>query len=156
MRLSDSHALPVPLDLAWAALNDLDVLRHALPGCESLLEIATDEFVAEMAIPLGLATPRCTVYVHRRDIQAPRACTLHFETRTPGAGAGGTGSAALRLAPTGADATTLQVDLGVAVNGLVAQLSAPLIDIAAHQMAALFFERFRAAAVARHAGAPMP
>ena len=153
MRLSESHLLPVPQPDAWAALNDLPVLRHALPGCETLLEIAPDEFVAEMAIPLGLATPHCTVYVHRRDIRAPHACTLHFETRTPGAG--GTGSAALRLTPAGDDATTLQVDLAVTVDGLVAQLGGPLIDIAAHQMAALFFERLREGAIARHAGAPM-
>jgi carbon monoxide dehydrogenase subunit G len=155
MRLSERHLLPVPLDHAWAALNDLPVLRHALPGCETLLEIAPDEFVAEMAIPLGLATPHCTVYVHRRDIQAPRACTLHFETRTPGAGAGGTGSAALRLTPAGDGATTLQVDLVVIVDGLVAQLGGALIDIAARQMATLFFDRLREGAIARHAGAPM-
>jgi carbon monoxide dehydrogenase subunit G len=152
MRLSESHPLPVPQSDAWAALNDLHVLRHALPGCQTLLEIAPDEFVAEMAIPLGLATPHCTVYVHRRDIQAPHACTLHFETRTPGAG--GSGSAALRLTPAGDGTTMLQVDLAVAVDGLVAQLSAPLIDIAARQMAALFFERLREGMIARHAGAP--
>jgi carbon monoxide dehydrogenase subunit G len=153
MRLSESHLLPVPPDCAWATLNDLPVLRHALAGCETLLEIAPDEFVAEMAIPLGLATPHCTVYIHRRDIQAPQACTLHFETRTPGAG--GTGSAALRLTPAGNDATTLQIDLTVIVDGIVAQVTGPLIDIAAHQMAALFFERLRAGAIARHAGAPL-
>ena len=76
MRLSESHTLPVPLDEAWAALNDLALLQQALPGCESLLEIAPDEFVGEMAIPLGLATSRFTVYVHRRDVDAPSRCTL--------------------------------------------------------------------------------
>ena len=147
MRLSESHSLPVPQAIAWAALNDLDVLREALPGCESLLEIARDEYVGEMAIPLGLATSRFTVYVHRRDIDAPHRCTLHFETRTTGAG--GTGSAALALAPDGAAATTLQVDIAVQIDGLMAQLGAPLIDVVARQMAALFFQRLRAGAVAR-------
>ena len=156
MRLSKSHSLPVPLADAWAALNDLHVLRHALPGCESLLEIAPDEFAGEMAVPLGLVTSRFTIYVHRRDIEAPRRCTLYFETRMPGAGAGGSGSAAMGLTPDGDDATSLQVDVDVRIDGLMAQLSAPLIDVVAHQMAGVFFERLRAGAVTRHAGAPMP
>jgi carbon monoxide dehydrogenase subunit G len=146
MRLSESHLLPVPLADAWAALNDLDVLRQAVPGCESLLEIADDEFVGEMAVPLGLATSRFTIYVHRRDVEAPRACTLRFETRT--AGGGGTGSAAFALAPAGDEATTLQVDVEVAIDGPMALLGAPLIDVAARQMAALFFERLAARAAA--------
>ena len=152
MHLSESHLLPVPLADAWAALNDLDVLRQALPGCESLLEIADDEFVGEMAVPLGVTTSRFTIYVHRRDVEAPHRCALRFEARA--AGAGGTGSAAFALAPDGDEATTLRVDVAVAIDGLMAQLGAPLIDVAARQMAALFFERL--GALARRAAAPMP
>jgi carbon monoxide dehydrogenase subunit G len=153
MRLSESHSLPVRPPDAWAALNDLAVLQHALPGCESLVEIAGDEFVGEMAVPLGLTTSHFTIYVHRREIDAPNGCTLHFETRTPAGG--GSGSAELRLTPHGDGATTLQVDVAVEISGGVARLGGPLIDIAARRMAALFFERFRAGAVARHAGASM-
>ncbi len=151
MRLSESHSLPVPLADAWAALNDLQILRQALPGCESLLEIAPDEFVGEMAVPLGPATSRFTIYVHRRDIEAPCRCTLRFETRTAGAG-----SAALALMPDGDEITTLQVDVAVEIDGPMARIGAPLIDVAARQMAALFFERLGACASARHAAAPMP
>ena len=154
MRLSESHPLPVPLADAWAALNDLDVLRQALPGCESLLEIAIDEFVGEMAVPLGLGISRFTIYVHRRDIEAPRRCTLRFETRT--AGGGGTGSAALALTPEGDEAAMLQLDVAVEIEGLIAQISAPLIDVAARQMAALFFQRLGAGALARRTAVPMP
>ena len=82
MRLRESHSLPVSLDTAWAALNDVAILQRVLPGCESLIEIARDEFVGEMAVAMGLATHHFTVYVHRRDVDAPRRCTLHFETRT--------------------------------------------------------------------------
>ena len=154
MRLSEIHSLRVPLADAWAALNDLQVLREALPGCESLLEIAPDEFVGEMAVPLGPATSRFTIYVHRRDIEAPHRCTLRFETRT--AAAGGTGSATMALTPEGDGTTTLQVDVAVEIDGLMARIGAPLIDVAARQMAALFFERLGACAAARHAAAPMP
>jgi carbon monoxide dehydrogenase subunit G len=154
MRLSESRSLPVPLADAWAALNDLDVLRQALPGCESLLEIAEDEFVGEMAVPLGLATSRFTVYLRRRDVEAPRRCTLSFETRT--VGGGGLGSASLALMSASAGMTTLQVDVAVAIDGLLAQVGEPLVDAAARQMAALFFERLVACAVARRAAPPMP
>lgn len=152
MRLSQSHLLPVPLADAWAALNDLEVLRPALPGCESLLEIAPDEFVGEMAVPLGVTTSRFTIYVHRRDIEAPSRCTLRFESRT-GAG-GGRGSAMMALTPAGDGRTTLQVDVTVEIDGLMAQLGAPLIDAAAQQMAGLFFERL--GVLARRSAAPMP
>jgi hypothetical protein len=154
MRLSERHSLPVPLADAWGALNDLDVLLQALPGCEMLLELARDEFVGEMAVPFGPLTSRFTIYVQRRDIDAPHRCTLHFETRS--SGAGGKGSAAMRLAPQGADATTLHVEVDVRPSGLVARFGGPLIDLAAQQMADLFFERFRRGAIARHSGVPLP
>ena len=147
MRLSDTHALPATLADAWWALNDLDVLRDALPGCESLLEIAADEFVGEMAVPLGLATSRFTVHVMRRDVVVPERCTLQFQTRT--AGTGGAGQAALQLHADGADATRLQVDIAVEIDGLVAQLSAPLIELAARQLLAQFLARLGAAARTR-------
>ena len=144
MRLSESHRLPVPLVEAWDALNDVATLRRALPGCESLLEVAPDEFVAEMAVPLGLATSHLTVYVHRRDVEAPHRCTLHFEGRT--ARTGGTGSAALHLTPDGPAATMLLADIVVNIEGVIGVLGAPLIELAAHEMARQFFEGLRAIA----------
>ena len=147
MRLRESHTLPVPLAAAWAASNDVALLQRALPGCELLVEIARDEFVGEMAVPMGLATHRFTIYIHRRDVEAPRRCTLHFETRT--AGSNGIGSAALQLTPDGSVATRLQVDIEVQIDGVVGVLGAPLIELAAHEMARQFFEGLRALAVAR-------
>jgi hypothetical protein len=149
MHLSERHVLPVPLHAAWAALNDLAVLRDALPGCESLLEIAPDEFVGEMAVPLGLVTSRFTLHVLRRDVDAPRACTLRFETRT--AGASGVGEAALHLTADDADTTMLQADIAVEVDGLLGTLGAPAIELAARRMAGGFFARLREGAVARDA-----
>ena len=151
MQLRERHVLPVSLPAAWAALNDLAVLREALPGCESLLEVAPDEFVGEMAVPLGLVTSRFTLYIRRADVDAPRACTLRFETRT--AVAGGTGVAALTLAADDAGATTLQADIRVEVDGLLGSLGAPAVDVAARRMAGEFFDRLRAAAVGRDAHA---
>ena len=151
MRLRERHLLPVPLPAAWEALNDLAVLRDALLGCEALFEIAPDEFVGEMAVPLGLVTSRFTLYIVRHDVDAPRACTLRFETRT--AAASGTGEAALRLAPADAGATTLQADIAVDVEGLLGTLGAPAIELAARRMAGEFFARLGAAALARAARA---
>jgi len=151
MRLSENHVLPVPPAAAWAALNDLAVLRDALPGCESLIEIARDEFVGEIAVPLGLVTSRFTLYILRRDVDAPRACTLRFETRTTPAS--GTGEAALRLAPADAGTTALQADIAVEVAGLLGAVAAPAIELAARRMAGEFFARLGAAALARSARA---
>ena len=147
MRLRESHPLPVPLHVAWTALNDAALLRRVLPGCETLVEIARDEFVGEMAVPMGLATHHFTVYVHRRDVDAPHRCTLHFETRT--AGTNGVGSAALQLMPHDAATTMLQADIEVNIDGVVGVLGAPLIELAAHEMARQFFEGLSALAAAR-------
>ena len=144
MRLSESHNLPVPLDEAWAALNDVDVLRRALPGCESLHQISADEFVAEMAVPMGLVTSHLTVHVHRRDVQAPRRCTLQFESRTQRTG--GSGSAVLSLVPAGSAASTLHADISVEIEGVIGVLGSPLIELAAHEMARQFFQGLRALA----------
>jgi carbon monoxide dehydrogenase subunit G len=154
MRLFESQSLPVPLDDAWAALNDVAVLRRVLPHCESLVETTRDEFVAEMAVPLGLATSRFTVHVHRREIEAPRRCTLHFETRTTGPG--GSGSAALRLEPDGAAAATLHAEIAVALDGVIGVLGGPLIDLAAHEMARQFLEGLRTLVLERRARTRMP
>ena len=154
MRLRERHLLPVPLPAAWEALNDLAVLRDALVGCELLVEIAPDEFVGEMAVPLGVITSRFTLYIVRLDVDAPRACTLRFETRT--AAASGAGEAALLLEADDAGATTLQADISVEVDGLLGALGAPAIDLAARRMAGEFFDRLRAAALARDARARQP
>jgi len=151
MRLRERHVLPVALPIAWAALNDLAVLRDALPGCESLVEIAPDEFVGEMAVALGPITSRFTLYILRRAVDAPRACTLRFETRT--AAASGAGEAVLLLEADDAGATALLADISVEVDGLLGSLGAPAIDLAARRMAGEFFVRLRAAALAREARA---
>ena len=147
MRLRETHSLPVPLPDAWAALNDVAILQRVLPGCGSLIAIAQDEFVGEMAVPMGLVTHHFTVYVHRRDIDAPRHCTLHFETRT--GGTEGVGSAALTLLADGPNAATLQADIEVRLDGVLGVLGAPLIELAAHEMARQFFQGLRAVVGAR-------
>jgi carbon monoxide dehydrogenase subunit G len=60
----------------------------------------------------------------------------------------------MELASAGIGQATLQVDVDVEIDGLMAQLGAPLIDVAARQMAVLFFERL--GTLARRAAAPMP
>ena len=147
MRLRENHSLPVPLPDAWAALNDVAILQRVVPGCQSLIAIAQDEFVGEMAVPMGLATHHFTVYVHRREIEAPHRCTLHFETRT--GGTEGVGSAALSLASEGAGAAMLQADIEVRLDGVLGMLGEPLIELAAHEMARQFFQGLHAVVGAR-------
>ena len=74
-------------------------------------------------------------------------CTLHFETRT--GHTDGVGSAALQLVPDSPTSTTLQVDIAVTLDGVLGVLGAPLIELAAHEMARQFFQGLRALASAR-------
>ena len=149
MRLRETRSLPVPLDEAWGALNDLALLQWAIPGCESLVQTGTDTFDAAMALPVGLLTTRFTTRLRRADVDAPHGCTMHFEART--LAAGGTGQARMRLVADGDEATTLDVDIDVRIDGPVAQFGASFIDIAAQRIADEFFDRFVAGLGERHA-----
>ena len=153
MQLEDSQTLPVPQAVAWAALNDPELLRECIPGCESITpaDAPAGERAYDVALTaaIGPVKARFTGTLRITDIVEPTSYRLQFEAK---ASAGhGKGTASVTLASTGPAETRLDYDVQASVGGKLAQVGARLVDMAAQKMAGDFFERLTAVLAERHA-----
>jgi carbon monoxide dehydrogenase subunit G len=124
----------------WEALNNTDVLKLSIPGCETLEKLSDDQMKATAAIKVGPISARFTGKVQLTDIDPPNGY------RISGEGQGGVagfakGGANVALTDDGAD-TLLSYQVNAQVGGKLAQLGGRLIDATAKQMADAFFDRF--------------
>lgn len=152
LALNETRPLPVPRARAWAALQDLALVRDALPGCESLVAVGGDRFDATLAFPVGLLVTRAVVHLRRDDGDAPRGFALRFDGDT--SAGGGRGEARLHLHPDGAHACTLQAEVTAEIAGPAALLGGLLLGASARAMARRFLDRLAAAMAALPAEAP--
>ena len=138
MKLKISHLVPAGRDRVFAALVDPDVLRRAIPGCESLTPVGPDSYQAMLNIGVAGLKGTYTGKAAIRDQRPPEALTLSFE------GKGGPGfvrgSAVIALTPE-ADATRVTSDADVQVGGLIAAVGSRLTEAAAKKLADDFFRQ---------------
>ncbi len=140
MKMSGSHHLPAPQAEVWDKLNDVDVLRRCIPGCEKLERKGENELSAVASVKIGPMSVRFTGDVSLSDLNPPTSY------RISGSGSGGqagaaSGGADVRLEP--ADGGTLLIyDVDARVSGKIAQLGSRLIDATAKSLANKFFENF--------------
>ncbi|MCE7796269.1 carbon monoxide dehydrogenase subunit G [Sphingobium sufflavum] len=142
MRMTGEERIAAPRAKVWAALNDPDVLRQCIPGCQSLDKEADDKLRATVEIKIGPIGARFNGAVTLSDIDAPNGYTI------TGEGQGGTvghakGGAKVRLSDDGAG-TLLSYEVNAEVGGRLAQLGGPIIDATAKQLAGKFFKTFNA------------
>lgn len=142
MDMSGERRIPAPRQKVWEALNDTEVLRGCIPGCETLERTAEHDMKATATIKIGPISARFNGNIHLTDIDAPNSY------RISGEGQGGVagfakGGANVRLSDEG-PFTVLTYDVKAQVGGKIAQLGARLIDATSKQMADLFFDRFTA------------
>lgn len=140
MKLTGENRIKAPPHAVWRALNDPDVLRRSIPGCESLEKISDTEFKATVGTKIGPVQARFTGQVQLTDLDPPNGYTIS------GSGSGGMagnakGGAKVRLEPDG-DGTRLTYDVDAQVTGKLAQLGSRLIDSTAKMLAGQFFNRF--------------
>jgi carbon monoxide dehydrogenase subunit G len=140
MDMTGERRIPAPRQIVWEALNNTDVLKASIPGCESLEKLADDQMRATAAVKVGPISARFTGKVQLTDIDAPNGY------RISGEGQGGVagfakGGANVALADDGAG-TLLSYQVNAQVGGKLAQLGGRLIDATAKQMADAFFDRF--------------
>lgn len=154
MELNSTQLLPVDQAKAWAALNDIELLRTAIPGCETITGTGDNEYEVFVNAAVGPVKARFKGKLRITDIAAPVSYTLHFEGQG-GAAGHGKGQAAIRLEPQGANETLLHYTAKASVGGRLAQVGSRLVDMAAQKMAGEFFESFSAKRVERY-GAPAP
>lgn len=140
MTMTGEAILPASKEAVWAKLNDPEVLKACIPGCQSLE--ATDEngFAAVAKVKLGPVSATFKGKVVLSDIDAPNGY------RISGEGEGGVagfakGGAVVKL-ETVAEGTKLSYDVEAQIGGKMAQLGGRLINGVAKKMADEFFSNF--------------
>jgi carbon monoxide dehydrogenase subunit G len=139
----------------WAALNDPEALKAAIPGCESMERIGDDEWRATMAAKVGPVSARFAGTMKMTESTPPTGYTLKFEGQGGAAGFAN-GEAKVTLAPTEGGQTALTYVVKAQVGGKLAQIGSRLIDGAAAKIANEFFERFSLQLAPAGAALPEP
>ena len=147
MDMTGERRISAPPAAVWAALNDLDILRASIPGCETLVWESDTAMKATAAVKIGPISAKFTGKVQLLDLDPPHGYRIAGQGGVAGFAKGG---ATVALHADG-DATLLTYDVKAQVGGKMAQLGARLIDASARQMADAFFTRF-----AELVAAPVP
>ena len=141
MELASTRIVPARPHAVWAALNDPDVLKACLPGCESFVRSGENAYAVVIAARVGPVSARFNGRMTMSDIDAPNGYTLHFEGQGGAAGFA-RGEARVTLAPEGEQHTAMNYVAKAQVGGKLAQLGSRLVDGAAAKMTDEFFARF--------------
>lgn len=140
MDMTGERRIPAPRQVVWNALNDPEILKVSIPGCESLEKQSDTAMSARVAVKVGPISARFSGNVQLSDLDPPNSYTISGEGQGGVAGFA-KGGAKVALADDGAD-TLLRYEVHAQVGGKLAQLGARLVDATAKQMADQFFDRF--------------
>lgn len=142
MEMEGHRHLAVSQQQAWEALNDPEVLKACIPGCDKLEPTGDNRFAAGMAVKVGPVSARFTGKIGLADVLPPNSYTIRFEGQGGPAGFG-KGSANVKLSPpTEGAGCELAYTAQAQVGGKIAQVGQRLIDGVAKSMAEEFFRRF--------------
>lgn len=140
MQLTEQVRINASRERVFAALNDVDILRQAIPGCEAIEALSPTDFKATVSAKVGPLKARFTGAVAIADIVAPESYTLSGEGKGGPAGHARI-SSRVRLEADGA-ATILHYDVKADIGGKLAQLGGALVEKTAQKLAAEFFANF--------------
>jgi carbon monoxide dehydrogenase subunit G len=142
MDLTGEYRIPAPREAVWRALNDPDVLKQCIPGCEEIQKLSDTEMTAKVTARVGPVKATFNGKVTLSDLDPPNGY------RISGEGQGGVagfakGGADVRLQPDETAAGTILTYAATAsVGGKLAQIGSRLIEGTSKQMADQFFGRF--------------
>jgi carbon monoxide dehydrogenase subunit G len=141
MTMKGEVALPADKQTVWAKLNDPEVLKACIPGCQTLDKTGENGFSAVVKVKVGPVSATFKGNVELTDLDPPNGY------RISGQGEGGIagfakGGANVSLAEAEGGGTTLSYDVEANVGGKIAQLGARLIDGVAKKNADMFFAKF--------------
>ena len=140
MQLTEQVRINASRERVFAALNDVDILRQAIPGCEAIEALSPTDFKATVSAKVGPLKARFTGAVAIADIVAPESYTLSGEGKGGPAGHARI-SSRVRLEADGA-ATILHYDVKADIGGKLAQLGGALVEKTAQKLAGEFFANF--------------
>jgi uncharacterized protein len=140
MEMTGEFRIPAPRLRVWEGLNDPDVLKQCIPGCQTLEKVSDTEFNGRVIASVGPVRATFSGKVMLSDLDPPQSYTISGE------GSGGVagfakGGAKVNLAEEGA-ATILTYAVQAQVGGKLAQVGSRLIDGVARKMANDFFGHF--------------
>ena len=141
MDMNGSATINAPLDLVWKGLNDPEILRQCIPGCEALEKKSDTEMTATVVLKIGPVKAKFEGAVELSNLNPPHSYTISGE------GKGGMvgfakGGADVSLAEQPDGTTLLSYSVKADVGGKIAQLGARLIDSTAKSLAEKFFTTF--------------
>ncbi len=153
MEFTGEYRIPAPRQLVWEALNDPEILRQSIPGCEEMKRLSDTEFEARVLAQVGPVKARFTGRVELTELNPPESYVLVGEGKGGAAGFA-RGRAHVQLVEEDG-ATRLRYRAEANVGGKLAQIGSRLIQGTAKKMADQFFGRFSeiVAAKARAEGA---
>lgn len=142
MDMSNSQRINAPRATVWAAINDPEMLKKCIPGCEEIEQLSDTDMAAKVVLKIGPVKASFKGKVTFENVVAPETLTI------VGEGSGGIaghakGSAEVKLEEDG-DGTILSYQVKAQIGGKIAQLGSRLIDSTAQKLAKEFFTRFEA------------
>ncbi|QJW84066.1 carbon monoxide dehydrogenase subunit G [Ramlibacter terrae] len=142
MEMQGSRRLAVTQQQARNALNDPEVLKLCIPGCDKVESTGENQYAISMAVKVGPVSARFNGKILLADVLPPNSYTLQFEGQGGAAGFG-KGSARVMLSPPAEGAgCELNYTAQAQVGGKIAQVGQRLVDGVARSMAEDFFKRF--------------
>lgn len=141
MDMSGSETIDAPADVVWRCLNDPDILRQCIPGCESLEKTSATDMTATVVLKIGPVKARFEGAVQLSNLNPPHSYTISGEGKGGMVGfAKGGADVSLASLPNGT--TLLNYSVKADVGGKIAQLGGRLIDSTAKKLAEQFFSSF--------------
>ncbi|TMG77419.1 MAG: carbon monoxide dehydrogenase subunit G [Betaproteobacteria bacterium] len=140
MEMTGEQLIPLPQAEVWRGLNDPEVLKACIAGCESIERVSDTEYRVAMVAAVGPVKARFNGKLVLSDLKPPDSYSLSFEG-SGGAAGFGKGGAQVSLKTEGAG-TRLTYSARASVGGKLAQVGSRLIDGVAKKMADDFFAAF--------------
>ena len=139
MKLSGSYQIKLEKQKVWEALNNPEILRQAIPGCEEFIKKSDTEFTATAKNKIGPFNASFTGDIELKEIDAPNSYKIIGSGNSPVGFASGEASVKLEEKD---GITDLVYSVEANVGGKIAQVGSRLIDMTAKKMADVFFGKF--------------
>ena len=139
MKLSGSYQIKLEKQKVWEALNNPEILKQAIPGCEEFIKKSDTEFTATAKNKIGPFNASFTGDIELKDIDAPNSYKITGSGNSPVGFASGEASVKLEEKE---GTTELIYSVEANVGGKIAQVGSRLIDMTAKKMADIFFGKF--------------
>ena len=139
--IEGEERIAAPVEKVWEALNDPEILKEAIPGCQSLEKSSDTEMAATVVLKIGPIKATFNGEVTLKNLKPPHSYTIQGEGKGGIAGFA-KGGADVTLTEDGPDATVLKYAAKAEVGGKIAQLGSRLIQSTSKKLAGQFFSTF--------------